>query len=445
MPHFSLIAAALAATTVVFSPAESSLDSAINREMAGLVDAYKFLHAHPELSRREEKTASFLASEFRSSGFDVTEHVGKWTQPDVQAYGVVALMKNGSGPLVMLRADMDALPVPEKTALPYASRVMTTNENGEAVSVMHACGHDTHMTSLLGAARVLSRHKDRWHGTLMLLAQPAEERYDGAKAMLDEGLYERFGKPDFAVALHADAALEAGKIGFCEGYALANVNSVDLTIRGRGGHGAYPHLTKDPIVLAAEFIVAVQTIVSRENSPLDPAVITVGSIHGGSKHNVIPDEVQLQLTVRSYKEEVRARLLQSIERVANGMAAAAGIPPERAPIFKVSDEITPATYNNPELTRRLSETLRNTLGSENVVRRDPVMGGEDFGRFSLPDHSIPVALFWLGAVDPVRMRQSREKNVPLPSLHSSEFAPLPEPTLRTGVTALTSMVLDLMK
>jgi hippurate hydrolase len=436
----------LAWTFIDFSSgAETSLDSAIGREMPALVETYKSLHANPELSRQEGKTAAFLAREFRALGFDVTERVGKWSQPEVQAYGVVALMKNGAGPTVMVRADMDALPVLEKTALPYASRVKTANENGEEVSVMHACGHDTHMTSLLGTARVLARNKDRWHGTLMLIAQPAEERYDGAKAMLDDNLYGRFGKPDFAVALHADAGLEAGKVGLCEGYALANVNSVDVTIRGRGGHGAYPHLTKDPIVIAAEFVLALQTIVSRENPPLDPAVVTVGSIHGGSKHNVIPDDVHLQLTTRSYKEEVRVRLLQSIERIAGGIAAAAGIPPERAPIIKVSDEFTPATYNNPEFTRRLSGVLRQALGSENVVQRDPVMGGEDFGRFSLPDRSIPISLFWLGAVDPARMRESREKNIPLPSLHSSEFAPLPDPTLRTGVTALTSIVLELMK
>ncbi|MBI3940208.1 MAG: amidohydrolase [Acidobacteria bacterium] len=423
--------------------AADALDDFIDRELEGWVRIYRSLHTNPELSYGEEKTAALLARELRSSGYTVTEKVGKFSQPGLQAFGLVALMKNGEGPTVMVRTDMDALPVEEKTNLPYASRVRARNEMGEEVSVMHACGHDVHMTSFLGAAKALSQMKDRWRGTLMLVGQPAEERGAGARAMLDDGLYARFGKPDYAVALHDDASLEAGKVGVCEGYALASVDSVDIAVRGVGGHGAYPHTTKDPVVLASELVVALQTIVSRENSPLDPGVVTVGSIHGGSKHNVIPDEVHLQLTVRSYKEEVRRRMLASIERIARGLALAAGIPPDRAPLVRVG-EATPATYNNPELTRRLGAALKNALGPDSVVARDPVMGGEDFGRFSLQGQ-IPVSLIWLGAVDPQRVEQSRKQGIPLPSLHSSEFAPLAEPTLRTGVKALTSMALELFR
>ncbi|HKV42605.1 MAG TPA: amidohydrolase, partial [Blastocatellia bacterium] len=278
----------------------------------------------------------------------------------------------------------------------------------------------------------------------MLIGQPAEETIDGAKAMLDDGLYQRFGTPDYAIALHDNSDLEAGKIAYCPGYALASSTSVDVTIRGMGGHGSRPEATKDPIVAAAEFVVALQTIVSRENSPLDPAVVTVGSIQGGTRYNIIPDEVHLQLTVRAYKEEVRQHILASIDRIARGVALAAGIPERLAPIVKVSEtEVTPATYNDPELIDRLARTFVHAFGEQNIIKAPPVMGSEDFGRFSL-DHKIPACMFWLGAVDPVKVARSRETGEQLPSLHSSRFAPLPEPTLRTGVKAMTLAVLDLM-
>ena len=425
--------------------AQQSLDAMVDRELPQLVNTYKMLHAAPELSHYEVKTSAFLAQQLRGLGYEVTENVGKYENPQWKGHGVVAVMKNGPGPTVLVRSDMDALPVEEQTGLPYASTVKTKNDAGQEVSVMHACGHDVHITNLIGTATMLARLKDQWHGTLVLIGQPAEETIDGAKAMLADGLYSRIPKPDYAIALHDSADLEAGKVSYAPGYAMANSTSVEITIRGLGGHGSKPEATKDPIVVAAQVILALQTIVSRENSPLDPAVVTVGSIHGGAKSNIIPDEVKMLLTVRSYKEEVRKHILASIERITKNIAAAAGIPDDRAPIVKASEtEMTPALYNDPELTERVAKTLQKALGAENVVQIPPIMASEDFGRYSL-DHQIPSLLFNLGAVEPAKVAASKQSGKPLPSLHSSLFAPLPEPTLRTGVKAMTSVVLDLMK
>lgn len=437
-----LFAALLSVASV--AQAQSSFDPLIDRELPSLVATYKQLHAAPELSHYEEKTASFFASQLRQLGFTVTERVGKYEDPKWTSYGVVAIMKNGNGPTVLLRTDLDALPVPEATGLPYASKVKTKDDSGQEVSVMHACGHDIHITSMLGTAKLLSQMKDRWKGTIMIIGQPAEEVIHGARAMLRDGLYEKFPKPDFSIAFHDNSELEAGKVGMVSGYALSSSTSVDVQIRGIGGHGAKPETTKDPIVIAAQVVLALQTLVSRENSPLDPVVITVGSIHGGAKHNIIPAEVNLQLTVRAYKEEVRQRILASIERVAKGIALAAGVPENLAPIVKVSGQGTAATYNDPELIKRLSGVFANALGGDNVVPIPPAMVSEDFGYFSL-DQKIPSALVWLGAVDPVKIKANKETGAPLPSLHSPSFAPLPEPTIRTGVKAMTSAVLHLMK
>ena len=430
---------------IVNSVADPVLDAMIDREIGSIVSTYTMLHAAPELSHHEEKTAAFFAGELRKLGFTVTERLGKYERPDWTGYGVVAIMKNGNGPTLLLRTELDALPVEEKTALAYASKVRPKNDAGQEVGVMHACGHDIHMTNMLGTAKMLSELKDRWHGTLMIIGQPAEETIDGARAVLRDGLYSKFPKPDYVIALHDNAELAAGRVGYTPGYALANATGVDIKIRGLGGHGSKPEATKDPIVVAAEVVMALQTIVSRENSPLDPAVVTVGSIHGGTRYNIIPDEVDLQLTVRSYKEEVRQRVLASIERITKGIALAAGIPNDRAPIVKVSEtEVTSATYNDPELTERLAGVFRTALGANNVVKLPPIMASEDFGYLSL-DQKIPSTCFWLGAVDPAKVKQSRDTNTPLPSLHSSLFAPLPEPTLRTGIKAMTSAVLELMK
>jgi len=355
-------------------------------------------------------------------------------------------MKNGDGPIVVVRTDMDALPVEEETGLPYASKVTTRNDDGKDVHVMHACGHDAHMAAFIGTARALRKLKDQWHGTIVFVAQPAEELGTGARALLRDGLYEKFGNPDFALGFHGKADLETGRIGVTEGYTTANVDSVDVTVRGVGGHGAYPHKTKDPIVIAAEMINDWQTIASRENNPLDPIVVTVGSIHGGTKNNIIPDEVKMQLTVRTYKSETRERVLAAIERIAKGIAAAAGVPPDRAPIVSVSkDQFCPATYNNPELTKRLVAVWKNSLGNENVKIVDAVMGGEDFSEYSLSDHSIPAVNFHIGAVEPVKIAEYKQAGKELPTLHSSKFAPVPEPTIRVGIIGMASAVLELMK
>jgi hippurate hydrolase len=426
--------------------AQQTPQSLADAELPSLLMIYKDIHTHPELSGHEERTAALIAKELRTAGCQVTEHLGKYENSKLKGYGVVGVMKNGDGPTVLVRTDMDALPVEEETGLPYASKTVAQNDEGKDVHVMHACGHDAHMAAFIGTARALAKLKNQWHGTIVFVAQPAEEIGTGARALLKDGLYDRFGKPNFALGFHDKADLQTGHIGVTEGYTSANVDSVDVTVRGVGGHGGYPHKTKDPIVLAAEIINAWQTIVSRENNPLDPIVITVGSIHGGTKHNIIPDEVKMQLTVRTYKSDVRERVLADIDRIAKGCAAAAGIPPDLAPIVSVSkDLVAPATYNNPELTKRLVAVWKKSLGDENVEIVDPTMGGEDFSEYSLPDHSIPAVDFHFGAVDPEKIAQFKKEGKELPTLHSSKFAPVPEPTIRIGVIGMTSAVMELMK
>ena len=433
----------LPALSLFGQPTPQSLADA---ELPSLLGIYKDVHTHPELSGHEERTSAIIAQELRAAGCQVTEHLGKYEKSDLKGYGVVGVMKNGDGPTVLVRTDMDALPVEEQTGLPYASKVVAKNDEGKDVHVMHACGHDAHISMFIGVVRALAKLKDQWHGTILFVAQPAEETGNGARALLRDGLYQTFGKPDFALGFHDKADMQTGHIGVTEGYTYANVDSVDVTVRGVGGHGAYPHKTKDPIVLAAEMINAWQTIASRENNPLDPIVVTVGSIHGGTKHNIIPDEVKMQLTVRTYKTDVRERVLAAIDQIAKGIAAAAGIPAERAPIVSVAkDQFTPATYNNPELTKRMIAVWRNALGKDNVEIVDPTMGGEDFSEYSLPDHSIPAVDFHVGAVDPAKIAQFKQEGKELPTLHSSKFAPVPEPTIRTGIVAMTAAVLELMK
>jgi hippurate hydrolase len=395
---------------------------------------YKDLHSHPELSLQEHRTSARLAKELAKLGFKVTAKFG--------ATGVVGVLENGKGPTVLVRTDMDALPVTEQTGLPYASKVRVRDKNDNEVGVMHACGHDMHMTCWVGTARILAALKERWQGTLIFIAQPAEEIGTGARLMLQAGLFKKFPKPDYCLALHCDATRPHGTVGYTEGLALANVDSVDITVKGKGGHGASPHSTVDPIVLAARIVLDLQTLVSRETNPTDPAVVTVGSIHGGSKHNIIPSEVKLQLTVRSTKDKVRKHLLDGIKRIAEGCAKAANAP---APVVKLDEsEYTPALYNEPALTKRIVGVFKEALGAEKVAERPAVMGGEDFSRYGRKT-GIPIFLFWLGTVAPEKVAEAaKEGATPLPSLHSPLYAPVPEPSLRTGVTAMSLAVLDLV-
>src|SRR6266576_240055 len=414
---WSILSLSILSAVSIF--AQQTPQSLADAELPSLLAIYKDVHSHPELSGHEEHTSALIAKELHAAGCEVTENFGKYDDPKLKGYGVIGVMKNGDGPTVLVRTDMDALPVEEETGLPYASKGTTKNDERKYVHVMHACGHDAHIAALIGTARALQQLKDPWHGTILFVAQPAEETGNGARALLKAGLYSRFGKPNFALGFHDNAQIETGHIGVTEGYTYANVDSVNITVRGVGGHGAYPHKTKDPIVLSAEIINALQTIASRENNPLDPVVVTVGSIHGGTKHNIIPDEVKMQITVRTYKAEVRDRVLAAIDRITKGCATAAGIPPDRAPVVEVlQNQFTPATYNNPELTKRLVGVWKKILGAENVEASDPTMGGEDFSEYSLlPEHSIPAVDFHVGAVDPEKIADSKKPGAsPLPSL-----------------------------
>jgi len=443
----SLVRWPLIVITVLFSVSAVAADgveslfdtvrSEVDEQYSDLEKLYKHFHTHPELSYFEEATSKRVAQEWEKLGFEVTENVG--------GYGVVAVMKNGDGPTIMVRADTDALPVKEETGLDYASTVTTDDSLGVNVPVMHACGHDVHVTSIIGAARVLVDMKDSWSGTLMLIAQPAEERGGGARAMLEDGLFENFPRPDKAIALHVSPVLESGRVGFVKGYAMANVDSVDIKIRGVGGHGAYPHMTKDPIVIAAQVIMGLQTIVSRELAPTDPAVVTVGSIHGGTKHNVISNEVDLQLTVRSYSDATRDHLMEAIERITMNTARAAGVPPFAMPDVETRREYTPALYNTPELVEQVTGVFRKLLGESNVEEGEAVMGGEDFARYGREEPRIPIFMYRLGTISADRMDASTKEGAqPLPSLHSSKFYPEPEPTIKTGVQTLVVAVLELM-
>jgi amidohydrolase len=436
------IAASLLLCFAASCCAQTELDQRINKELNSLVAAYKHLHQNPELSTQEKETSALVARELRQAGFEVTENVGKYDAPGLVAYGVVGVLRNGAGPTVMVRTDMDALPVEEKTGLPYASLVRAKTAAGE-VGVMHACGHDLHMTVFVGTARMLAQAKDQWRGTVVMIGQPAEETVGGARALLRDGLYTRFPRPDYVLALH-DSVLPAGLVAWHEGPMLASADSIDITVRGQGGHGAAPQMTKDPIVITSQIVLALQTIVSREINPFDPAVVTVGSFHAGTKHNIIPDEAKLQLTVRAFKPEVRDKILASIKRITNGIAATAGVPAERAPLVEVRESVPP-TFNDPKLTRRVGAALGRTLGKENVIAGEPIMASEDFSLYSLEEPKPPACIFWLGAVDPERYRAAQQKGVLLPGLHSAQWAPLPEPAIRTGIKAMTAAVLDLLK
>ncbi|HXT57128.1 MAG TPA: amidohydrolase [Pirellulales bacterium] len=403
----------------------------VSAHLAELLTLYKHFHQHPELSLEEKETAARVAEELKAAGAEVTKGVG--------GHGVVGVMTNGKGPTLLIRTDLDALPVVEQTQLAYASKVKVKDSRGAETGVMHACGHDIHITSLIAVARYLGENKDRWHGTVVFIGQPAEERGEGALQMLDAGLFEKFPKPDFALAMHVDSTLASGRVGYLAGYALANVDSVDIKLRGRGGHGAFPHTTIDPIVEAARLILDLQTIVSREIKPTEPAVITVGSIHAGTKHNVIGDECDLQLTVRSYSEDVRKKLLKAIRRKAAATAASSGAP---EPTVEVT-EGTPAMFNDEKLVERVVPVFRRVFGEDRVVPSEPSMGGEDFSRYGLA--GVPIFMFRVGSVDEKRLAGYERIGQPPPSLHSPIYYPDPEPTLATGAEAMASAALELLK
>lgn len=409
------------------APSKSEID-AVYPQLAAL---YQELHRNPELSLHEQKTAAKIAEQLRGLGFTVATGVG--------GNGVVGVLKNGEGSTVMIRAELDALPVPEKTDLTYASHVMAKDDSGSVVPVMHACGHDLHMAIGIGTATLLAHNQDRWHGTFIYVGQPAEERGMGAKPMLEDGLWTRFPRPDYAIAVHDTSNLPAGKVSYTPGYALANVSTVDVTIYGKGGHGAAPERAIDPIVIAARTILGWQTIISRENSPLDPGVITVGSIHAGTKSNIIPDEAHMQLTVRSYKPEVHKHLLEAIERIAKAEAQAAGAP--KPPKVEVS-ETGFSVYNDPALTQRIAKTLKQVLGDTNVMEAPPVMAADDFAEYG--HAGVPALLFSIGAVNPFRFEAAQKNGEILPSPHSPFFAPDLEPSLRTGIEAEAAAVLELL-
>ncbi len=432
------IASGLIAMMLTSAAPAATVAQGVAADMPQLMEVYRDLHANPELSMQEVRSAAKLAAEARKLGFQVTEGVGKT--------GVVAVLKNGPGPVLMLRADMDGLPVKEQTGLAFASKATGKLPDGTVAPVMHACGHDTHMTTWLGAARRLVAMKDQWSGTLVMILQPGEEIGVGAKAMLDDGLYTRFPKPQTVIAFHDAAALPAGMIGITPGYALANVDSVDILVHGVGGHGAYPHTTKDPIVLASRIVTGLQMLVSRENDPANPAVVTVGSFQAGSKHNIISDQAKLQLTVRSYTPEVRKLLLDGIKRVARGEGIAAGMPDDRMPEVAIREnEYTPATFNTEKLSNRALELFTQNFGAERVKKTPAVMGGEDFSRFWLADKSVESLIFWVGGTPIDKWTAAGGNAQKLPSLHSPFWAPDAEAVISTATEAMTLAALDVLK
>ncbi|MEM7730788.1 MAG: amidohydrolase [Pseudomonadota bacterium] len=421
---------------------------------ADLITVYRYLHANPELSFKEAGSAALLAAELKALGFTVTEGVGDdWVKAKAErdqgevrdgvgGYGVVGILENGPGPTVLVRADMDALPVVERTGVPFASTVRDITWTGVENGVMHACGHDVHMTSWLGTARALAGRTDDWSGTLVMILQPAEELGLGAQAMLEDRLFERFPKPDVNLALHVSASTPSGTVAYTPGFALANVDSVDITVKGVGGHGAYPHTTKDPVIVAAHIITALQTLVSRSVDPQTPAVVTVGSIKAGAKHNIVSDEATLLLTVRSYDDDTRKLLLDGIKRIADAQAAAFGAPP---PDVVYEADAIASTYNDPELTEASMAAIAGVIGTDNVMEVSPVMGGEDFSAYSRTDDKIPSLIFWVGAVEPDLYARAQGGELPLPSLHSPFFAPDAAPTIETGHTAMTAAAINAFK
>lgn len=414
---------------------KKDINKFIKDDISYLKDLYIDIHKNPEISLMEKETSKKLANELNKIGFDVTENFG--------GYGIVGVFENGEGPNILYRTDLDALPMEEKTNLPYASKIKTTDIYGSEVGTMHSCGHDMHMTVWTGTARALIEKRDQWSGTLIMIGQPAEEIGAGAMMMLNEGLYSKFPIPDMGIALHSSPTILSGKVGFGKGYIMANTESVDITVFGEGAHGAAPHMSIDPIVTASLIVMELQTIVSRNINPLDDAVITVGSFRGGTKHNIIPDEVKLQLTIRTYKDAVRNLIHKRIKEICDGIGASVGLEKSRWPKITMPDNYTPANYNDPDLVDRLIFSASNSIGNENVVMAEPQMVGEDFARYGKTKEKIPTAMYWLGTVPEERMNKYKNGNYALPALHSPYYYPEVEKTIETGVLVTTNALIDL--
>jgi hippurate hydrolase len=425
MTRFIISGILILSASAVLSQAGRVINDEISENIGTQEDLYKYLHRNPELSFEELNTSTRLSDEIEDLGFEVSRNIG--------GNGFVGILKNGDGPVIMLRTDMDALPLQEKTGLPFAS---------ETPGVMHACGHDMHMTVWLGTAKVLSAMTDSWKGTLMMLAQPAEEKGGGADAMISDGLFKRFPVPDYALAYHVSSELQAGTIGYRSGPFMAGVSSVDVTVHGIGGHGAMPHIAVDPVVLAARMVLAFQTIPSREISPHEPVVVTVGSIHGGTVHNIIPDEVKMQLTIRYFNDKVFGSIKESLKRISSGIAMSAGLPETHHPELTFTRPVPPLINDEALVTEAIS-SFRTVLGDENVIRVEPVTTAEDFANYGRTGEKIPIAMFWLGSVNQAKFEDYINNGTPIPHLHSPDFYPDFEPTYRTGVLGMSKVVLDL--
>ena len=407
----------------------------VDRELPDIEKLYRHLHANPELSFQEKETSKLMAEQLQQLGFQVTENVG--------GYGVVGVLENGQGPTVLVRADMDALPIKEETNLPYASKVAVQDSSGKEIPVMHACGHDMHMAVWTGVARVLRQMKSQWRGTLVFVAQPAEEKGAGAKAMMDDGLYIRFPRPDYGLGLHVNAVLPTGKLGYTSGHALANVDNITIKVKGQGGHGAAPEKTIDPIVMASKIVLGLQSITARELSPIEtPAVLSVGSIHGGTSGNIIPNEVDLEMTMRSYGDENRQMLIDKIKRISKGVAIASGVEEKDYPEVFVREPYTPSVYNDPKLTQKVIRVFEQLVGPENVEELDPLMVGEDFGQYTRSEPSIPTLLYSLGSVPEIDPETGKS---PTYFTHSSKYRPELNPTLEIGILSMSLAVIDLMR
>ena len=422
-------------TLIILSASNNKFITELEKDIPYLKNLYLDIHKNPEISLMEKETAERLSNELKKVGYEVTQNFG--------GYGIVGILKNGEGPTILYRTDLDALPMEEKTGLPYASKVRTKTFDGTEVGTMHSCGHDMHMAVWTGTARALAKRKNEWNGTIMMIGQPAEEIGAGAAMMLNEGLYEKFPIPDYGIGLHSSPTIPAGKVGFGKGFTMANTESIDIKIFGQGAHGASPHMSIDPIVTASLIVMELQTIISRNINPIDDAVITVGSIKGGTKHNIIPDEVNLQLTVRTYKDEVRNLIHKRIKEICDGIGASVGLEKSRWPKITMPDNYTPANYNDPDLVDRLIFSASNSIGNENVVMAEPQMVGEDFARYGKTKEKIPTAMYWLGTVPEERMNKYKNGNYALPALHSPYYYPEVEKTIETGVLVTTNALIDL--